>query len=188
MWRLEPQIKAQNRKYRMHHVLRVPEGSEKGNVITHDRRLLKTTEAKRCYRMERKGPSISTYVFLPSPLARFRPKVSPQCGESEPHHFIKTYFSPATRHPAGGGENVNFNHPSLRWRHTPRCRREKNLTLRNKQQEEGMSDGCERLADLLCDPVSRPDHIKASRLVRRRNGNIRAPSRNRRVACIFLKH
>ncbi len=41
------------------------------------------------------------------------------------------------------------------------------------QLEEGMSDGCERLADLLCDPVSRLDHIKASRLVRRRNGIMR---------------
>jgi len=40
-------------------------------------------------------------------------------------------------------------------------------------QEEGTSDGCERLAVLLCDPVSRLDHIKASHSVRRRNGIIR---------------
>ena len=90
MWRLKPQIKAQNRKYRMHHrlhhVLRVPGGSEKGNVITHDRRLLKTTEATTSQNdvtgWGKKDPKFPLTCFSLHPSLVFAPKYLRNVGKA----------------------------------------------------------------------------------------------------------
>ena len=91
-------------------------------------------------KVEKKGPSIPTYVFLPFLVFAKVDEGSAVCGNRVVKRNSSQNFTtvPPTNRTAGGGEDVNFNHPSPRWRHTPRLGKGKKkksmLTAENEKK------------------------------------------------------
>ena len=109
----------------------------KGNVIAHtvDDLENKTTERARIqngtvlHRMterRKKDPQFPLTCFSPR-LILSRSLTEPRSvGKAKCiNHFQKKLTLRLTGRPGSGGKNINFNDPSLRWRHPPRCEKGK---------------------------------------------------------------